>query len=240
MTTFALVVPRAGTGPVVDPLHSAGVAGASHRYVPNREGYADAATFAALHDLIGSANLTITGATTDMKARSEVADPVNLVVARQNAASTVSVLEGAGGAFDLGAAFSVAVVFKSPANATTTITTLDGYSISRAANGSYTWGGNGTNNHSTGGTQTNGWCVAIAGGGTTTFFQLNGVDVASAGTAPPSSQTDRIYLGQRSASARTQPLDFAEVITWPFTFTAPQKAAALAAMRAKYSFVPQS
>lgn len=238
MSTFALVVPRSGIGPIVEPLHSAGVAGANHRYVPDREGYADGVTFAALHDLIGSANLVVSAGTTDVKGHGEVATPVNVITARQLAASTVSVLEN--GSVDLGAVWSAALVFKSPAAATTTLATLDGYTISRAGNASYTFGGSGVNNHTTAGAQTNGWCVALVGGGTTSFFQLNGVDVASAGTAPQGSQTDRIYLGQRSATARTQPIDFAELITWPFSLSAPQKAAALAAMRAKYSFVPQS
>lgn len=240
MTGLGIVIDRAGTGPIVDPLYSLGVAGMTHRYEPYRTDYADGATFALLPDLIGSANLVVSAGTTDVKAKAETADPVNLMVARQNAASTVSVLEGAGGAFDLGTVWSAAIVFKSPAVATTTLATLDGYTISRAGNGSYTFGGNGTNNHATAGAQTNGWCVALVGGGTTSFFQLNGVDVTSAGTAPAGSQTDRIYLGQRSATARTQPLDFAMLGTWGFSLSAPQKATVLAALRAKFSFVPQS
>lgn len=237
-----LTIPSSADGPqVVYP--SLGLDGWTHDYVPDLEGLTDGDLFAALHDQIGSHNLTLTPATTQVHAHLETDSDEGTMVARQDAAPTgaqASVLENGG--IDLGSSWSAVVVFKAPDAVTTTVATLDGMTLSRAANGSYTWGGNGTGNHTTAGGATSGWCVAVVGvnPGVASFFQLNGVDVSGGTVAALGSQTDRIYTHQRSTGARTTARDLARLAVRPGILDAGEKASVLAAVRGLYSFVPQS
>lgn len=229
-----IIIPRASAAPVVSPIHSAGVAGASHRYLSKLATYADTQAFPTLPDLVGAANLNADPGLWTSHVESST------VMARQGAGTDAANNAMRNSAIDLGATFSFVSVFRVP-DASSTILTLDGFALTRAGNGNYTLGGGAGTAASTAGTQTNGWVVAIG------VCQLpaptlivNSVAEVTGSGVTASSQTDRIYMGQHATTARTSPRDHVELTIWPFAFTTQQKADALAAMRSAYSFVPQT
>ena len=233
MTGLGIVIPRAATGPIVDPVHSAGVAGASHRWITGEEDYADGEMFATLHDLIGSANLVNTVATLTAREESQT------TLARLAPGNDVTRL--ANTTVDLGDVFSFCLVARIP-SVNVNIGVFDGLVLTRLTNGGYRLAGAGSLD--TGSGQTGGWAVLMGGVGagfTGEFFTVNNVTAAGDITAF-GSQTNRVNLGPGSGGTqtRTDPHDYAELITWPFLLTTQQRADALAAMRAAYPFVPQA
>lgn len=238
MTGRSLIIPAVSTAPVVPALHSNGVAGASHRYVTKRATYADGDTFAMLEDVIAAKNLAPTSNdAVVMKAHVES----SIVMARQVLGTQDNIaLEN--GTIDMGTAYSFSAVFRVP-DVTSTVLQLDSSSLTRAGNGNYQYGGGSGTAAVTPGSQTNGWVVAVGtvdfGSGVATL-SINSVTATNGSAVTASSQTDRIIIGQKNATDRISDRDYVELNTWPFLLSTQQKADALAAMRAAYSFVPQT
>lgn len=244
----AVIVRSPDAGPPASPYHYPGVDGADHRWIPAYADYDPGEILATLPDLVGDRNLALSNpAITVLTAEAESTS--GLLVARW-AAEAVPTLAALiqNTAVDMpSAGFSFVAVIKLP-DGSSGLVNVDGFSITRAGNKNYTLGGGGGTAATTAGAQTDGWAVCIAsvqetapGSGLyTPKLTVNSLGEVTGSNATRASQKDRVTLGQNNTTARASAREVAEVTTWPFALNLTQKAAVLAAMRAKWSFVPQS
>jgi hypothetical protein len=158
----------------------------------------------------------------------------------EQAAGAVGFLTtGAPGSLDMGSVFTVAAVMEVPAVGGSTVLSADGFAWQRLGNGGFRLIGNGHVDIS----GTNSWAVVfIVANAAASVAQANGVTSANAGTitGPNTTASGLDRLSLFGASAATGTRRFAEVTHWPFALDATQRAAHLAAMRARYPFLPQS
>jgi hypothetical protein len=231
MAGLGIVIPRQGpgTGPVIPvPLHSVGVAGASHRYVPERSGPTQlGAAVTALPDLIGSASLTVAGSGT-----------VNPVIADSGGQRYMTIptelryLQATGA--DFGGTFTSAYVVKHTGSGE--FASADGYAMRRNSDGSWGLLGNGGQVQLAPGSSA--WVVYFGiCSSASSRLAVDGAVTPTAGliTGPVSTSADRIRLGGGSSFGAGTEMAVAENVVWPFALSEAQRAAFVAAMRAKWT-----
>jgi len=243
MAGIGIVIPRTGpgTGPVLPtPLHSNGVAGATHRYVPERMNLTTGATVTTVPDLIGSAPLVAVGTSTSYPligatgGQQYVKWPTG--VANRTLRAT---------GVDLGSTFTFATVLRASDTSFMSIV-ADGYDTTIRPSGAFQL--NAFTSTSTAGAVTGGPDVrnkfvvifGIASGAASRLaVSTNAYVSADAGTiAGPSTVTsvvDTVAWGSGFTPTAGSEQNVVEGNVWPFALDATQRAAHVAAMVAKWS-----
>jgi hypothetical protein len=245
MPGIGIIIPRVGpgVGPTVPlPLHDIGVAGPSHRYIPGRADVAAGSEIVTLQDYAGTLALP------RVSAAGAAAAPVVTEVAGHRILKT----RGYGHQFqaaavDTQAPFTVAVVARfSTVNYEQL--TIDGYRMKRASNGQLAMSA--FNDASAAAASwlintTDAWAVMfMVAHPTDPVLQLNATPATqlfTAGVKPnrpdPNPQfADTIRWGTTASwGALSGDDNLAEMNIWPFALTDTQRAAHLAAMKAKWT-----
>jgi hypothetical protein len=238
MAGLGIVISRTGpgTGPIIPtPIHDNGVAGATHRYIPERLSLAAGAEVTALPDLIGTANLALytrSGATG--------AKPV---VAESSGAKYLKFLTGdhdLRGTADMGSTFTFAVVARQ-SEKNYDLAAVDGYRVKRASDGTwvlsaYTGSATGIVTVSPG---SDGFVVLfVVAAGAASRVGANALVSTTAGsiTTGDPALSDIVRMGQSlPAFSVTAEINVVEENVWPFALDATQRAAHVSAMKAKWS-----
>jgi len=242
MAGIGIPIPRTGpgTGPFLPlPLHDNGVAGATHRYVPERLNLAAGAEVSSIPDLIGSAPLSAVGA----------ASNVLPIIAATGGQKYMEMVAGANNkalentSLDLGSTFTVAVVVRTAGgNGTGMNISADGYSIHRAGNNTWQLDGySGSAQAGINGPALTSDFVVLFGicDGANTRLGVNAAITANAGsiTGPIAGLNNVLRWGFPTTTTPTagSQHDYVEMNTWPVALDATQRAAHFAAMKAKWS-----
>jgi hypothetical protein len=237
MAGLGIVISRTGpgTGPIISkPLHDNGVAGATHRYVPERLDLATGAEVTSIPDLIGSASLALftrSGATG--------AKPV---IGESSSAKYLKFLTGDHefrGTADMGSTFTFAAVVRSSTK-NFDLTAVDGYRMKRASDGTwilsaYTGSATGFVTVSPG---SDGFVVLFGiASGSASRVGVGSTISSGAGsiTAPDPALSDLIRMGQSIAFTVDAEVNIVEENIWPVALDATQRAAHVTAMKAKWS-----
>lgn len=241
MAGIGIPIPRTGpgTGPFLPaPLHDNGVAGATHRYVPERMNLATGAEVSSIPDLIGSATLSAVGLSTN----------VLPVIAATGGQKYMEMVPGANNkalentSVDLGSTFTFATVVRSAGgNGTGMSLNADGYTIRRAGNNTWQLDGySGTATVGINGPALTSDFVVLFGlcDGANTRLGVNASITANAGsiTGPIAGLNNVLRWGLPTTTTPTAGTqhDYVEMNTWPFLLDATQRAAHVAAMKAKW------
>jgi hypothetical protein len=245
MPGLGIVIPRngPGAGPILPPpLHGNGVAGATHRYVPERLNLATGASIEKVPDLIGSIDLIPTG----------TSSLVLPVMGETNGQKYLKFPNSASSKYlenrsaDLGAVFTFATLVRVSASGEAVIALqADGYQMRVAGNGA--WGIEAAS--SAGAAVGIGYSPRVA-----EFEILFGIGASSAtqmavGTkfatalpqstigAPSPAYADLLRWGFPSGLTvgATTEHNIVEQNIWPFALDATQRAAHVAAMKAKWT-----
>lgn len=237
MAGLGIVISRTGpgTGPIIPtPLHGNGVAGATHRYVPERLALATGAEISSVPDLIGTANLALVAGAGSTPVVAETSGQKYLEFVAGATARTLA------GTADMGAAFSWATVLRATDKSIMNLV-VDGYRTGVVGNDSwalYGYTGSATG-YSIGVARSGDFVVVFGvGAGTDSRLGVNAAITANAGTVtgPAPSDADRLQWGSGpfAVTAGTKQ-DIVEQNIWPFVLTADQRAAHIAAMKAKWT-----
>lgn len=232
---IAIVIPRSGTGPVVTPLHSAGVDGYTHRYVPARLGLAAGGDITSLPDL-GTAGvpLTPTGFGT---AKSQSSGGVTYAELTSSADTTANyVLQGATTAY--AAQVTIAVVAQIPA-AQVRIYETEAFGVVRATSGQFQAARTNGSGGSLLASGTNTWVFILAqvdAGASSLLLRTNATEATAALTSVQTGATAPRMGGNQGAASKVAQV--AEAITWNRILSADERLAVQNAMKAKYSVLP--
>jgi len=232
---IAIVIPRAGTGPVVTPLHSAGVDGYVHRYIPSRLGLSAGADIASLTD-IGTASVPLlpTGAGT---AKYQVANGVGYAELTSSNDTTANyILQGASTpAYQ--PQVTIAMVAQVPA-AQVRIFEAGSLSVIRATSGQLQASRTNGSGGSVLTSGTNVWAFMLAqvdAASGTLLLRANSTEATAALTSVQMGATPPRMGGNQGAALKvTQVL---EGLTWNRILTADERLAVHNAMRTKWSAV---
>jgi hypothetical protein len=237
MAGLGIVIPRngPGTGPILPvPLHDNGVLGATHRYIPERTGLATGAEVTTLPDLVGSANLSLFTRASATGTKPTVGELSGAKYLKFNSGD-----HEFRGTADMGSTFTFAAVVRSSTK-NFDLMAVDGYRMKRATDGTwilsaYTGTGTGFVTVSPG---SEGFVVLFGiASGTASRIGANATISASAGTitGPDPALSDLIRMGQSIAFTVDAEVNIVEENIWPLALDATQRAAHVAAMKAKWS-----
>lgn len=229
---IAIVIPRSGTGPVVTPLHSAGVDGYSHRYIPARLGQAAGTDITSLPD-IGTANVPLapTGFGT---AKVQMSNGVTYAELTSSADTTANyILQGATAAYQ--PQVTIAMVAQMPA-AQVRIYESEAFGVIRATSGQFQASRTNGSGGSVLATGSNVWAFLLAevdASALTLLLRTNATEVTGTLTSANTGGTPPRMGGNQGAASKIAQV--AEAITWPRILDATERLAVQNAMKAKYS-----
>lgn len=230
---IAIVIPRSGTGPVVTPLHSAGVDSYSHRYVASRLGLASGADITSFTD-IGSLNVPMipTGSGT---AKLQIASGMTYAELTASADTTANYVLQGGTTPAYAAQVTIAVVAQVPASQVRVYET-EGLGIVRATSGQFQASRTNGSAGSVLASGANTWTFMLAqvdASALTLLLRTNATEVTGTLTSAATGATPPRMGGNQGAASKVSQI--AEAITWPRVLTSDERTAVHNAMKAKYS-----
>ena len=233
----ALVIPRAGTGPVVTPLHSAGVDGYAHRYLPSRQGIAAGSALSTLTDL-GSAKIDL--ASTGLgSAVIQTANGLTYAELTSDAGTSANyIMEGATAVYAPQVTIAAVVqVDTGPAR----LYESEALGLIKATDGRYQASrSNGTSGAALiAGSAAGAWAFVLAqvDASALTLLVRKDTGEVSGTISNPQVGATRPRLGGNGGSA-SKVARVAEALTWNRVLTADERTAVHTAMRAQYPVLP--